>query len=170
MRFSLRSIFGVIILIITITGIGLTEPSSSVEIRVPASEMLVFPDSSIGDSTKKEYVPSRRPNFGSSDYHGNSMTDRLTGSSLYLGLPSNISTEVEIDDSLKNYTISEKIGDDYYRPPTTLPYDRFYAMRKAEMDREYFKEKTLINNPKGIVDNYLRYIAVRIFGGLIYKR
>ncbi len=147
-------------------------PADNAFIFISDLEIIIPPDSLSSDTTKKAYKPGRKPNFGNTDYHGNSMTDRLSRSSLYLGLPSNINSEIEIDDSL-NYTITEKIGDDFYRPPTTLSYDRFYEMRKREMDEQYFREKTgssKSDDPLGgerslIPKIYLSPAFDRIFGG-----
>lgn len=171
MRARLRSIFGIFILL---SALGF--PSSGLKAKsvfITLESFVQPPDSTDGDSTKTEYVPSKRPNFGGSDYYGNSITDRLSGSPLYLGLPNNIQTEVEIDDSLQNYTITEKVGDENFRTPTKMPYDKFYAIRNAQMDRDYFKQKSGSSggdDPLGgerslIPKIYLHPAFDRIFGG-----
>ncbi|MEQ8519451.1 MAG: cell surface protein SprA [Cytophagales bacterium] len=173
MSFKIRFICGIFILLLCAIGEGFAGIAIGEFLELSSLVGAMVPPDSLDTDSIKPYEPSRRPNFGTQDYYGNSMTDRLSRSSLYLGLPSNIDTDVQIDDSLKNFTITEKVGDDLYRPPTTMSYDRFYEMRKAEMDRQYFMEKTgskgddnPLGNDRSLIPKiYLSPAFDRIFGG-----
>src|SRR5438874_9403204 len=55
--------------------------------------------------------------------------------------PSNIKDSIAYDPETHLYTVFEKIGNHYYRTPTTYTFDEYWAMigRKQEMD--YFKKR-----------------------------
>ncbi|MES2429645.1 MAG: cell surface protein SprA [Bacteroidota bacterium] len=84
-------------------------------------------------------------------------------------LPSNISDSVVYDSKTQLYTIYEKIGDKYYRTPTTYSFDEYWQMRNRQAEVEYFRKRantmSLLNRkierPKlSLVDNLFN----RLFG------
>lgn len=80
-----------------------------------------------------------------------------------------IKRTIEYDPKTKQYVIVEKIGNRYYRTPTTMSFEEFWRMQAREQERAYFKKRadaiTLLNKkvsrPKHEVYNSL---FDRIFG------
>lgn len=60
-----------------------------------------------------------------------------------------IKKTIEYDPATKQYVIVEKIGNRYYRTPTTLTFEEFWRLQGREQEREYFKKRsdalTLLN-------------------------
>lgn len=84
-------------------------------------------------------------------------------------LPPNINDSVAYDPVTKTYTVYEKVGDHYYRTPTTYTSEEFQAMEAHKAEIKYFQERantlSLLNRgrikPKlGIYDNLFN----RLFG------
>ncbi|MGG9970259.1 cell surface protein SprA [Ferruginibacter sp. SUN002] len=83
--------------------------------------------------------------------------------------PSNITDSVAYDAKTKLYVVYEKIGDKYYRTPTTYTFDEYWQIRNKQTEAEYFKKRantmSLLNSklakPKlNLVDNLFN----RLFG------
>ena len=55
--------------------------------------------------------------------------------------PKNINTEVEYDPSLKEYSITEKIGKEYYRAPSYMTYEEFLKFQAGKDEEAYFKKR-----------------------------
>ncbi|MEO7961889.1 MAG: cell surface protein SprA, partial [Ginsengibacter sp.] len=55
--------------------------------------------------------------------------------------PANISDSVAFDPVTKRYTVFEKIGDRYYRTPTSYTFDEFAAIQAKKSETEYFKKR-----------------------------
>lgn len=85
--------------------------------------------------------------------------------------PKNINTEVEYDPSLQQYSISEKIGKEYYRAPSYMTFEEFLKYQSGKDEEAYFKKRqnTIMQVSKkgGIVPkvNLGNAIFDRIFGG-----
>lgn len=85
--------------------------------------------------------------------------------------PKNINTQVEYDPSLKEYSISEKIGKEYYRAPSYMTYEEFLKYQAGKDEEAYFKKRqnTLMQISKkgGVIPkvNLGNAIFDRIFGG-----
>ncbi|WP_170254736.1 T9SS outer membrane translocon Sov/SprA [Phaeodactylibacter luteus] len=54
--------------------------------------------------------------------------------------PNAIEQNVEYDPATGQYIITEKIGDDYYRPPTFLSFDEYMELRRKQDEQRYFSE------------------------------
>ena len=54
--------------------------------------------------------------------------------------PSNIKDSVVYDAITRRYTIYEKIGNKYYRVPTTYSFDEYWQMRNRQAEEEYFRK------------------------------
>ncbi|MFT3981894.1 MAG: cell surface protein SprA [Ferruginibacter sp.] len=77
--------------------------------------------------------------FPIQDYRGDYMS---SGSQNTYDLrPSNISDSVVYDAVNRRYTVYEKIGDRYYRVPTTYSFDEYWAMRNRQAEEEYFRQR-----------------------------
>ncbi|MBC7627735.1 cell surface protein SprA [Ferruginibacter sp.] len=55
--------------------------------------------------------------------------------------PSNIKDSVVYDPSTHLYTLYEKIGNKYYRTPTTYTFDEYWQMRGRQSEIDYFKKR-----------------------------
>ncbi len=144
-----------------------------------AGPTLIYVDSLSGDSSApadpgpQPYVRSRKPLYYPRDNTSSPLIERISRSPLYLGMPSNLSRTIELDDSLKYYTIYEKVGDDDFRPPSVLTYDEFYRFRNQELEDDYFRQisgNADENNPLGQDRGLIPIIHLhpafdRIFGG-----
>ncbi|MEO6838157.1 MAG: cell surface protein SprA, partial [Ginsengibacter sp.] len=56
-------------------------------------------------------------------------------------LPPNINDSIAYDPITQTYTIFEKVGDHYYRTPTTYTADEFRAMEAKKSEDNYFQER-----------------------------
>ena len=85
--------------------------------------------------------------------------------------PKNINTDVEYDPSLKEYSISEKVGKEYYRSPSYMSYEEFLKYQAGKDEEAYFKKRAnslmQISKKGGIIPkvNLGNAIFDRIFGG-----
>src|SRR5690242_5222823 len=55
--------------------------------------------------------------------------------------PPNINDSVAYDPVTKTYTVYEKVGDHYYRTPTTYSAEEFRAMEAKKAEISYFKKR-----------------------------
>ena len=55
--------------------------------------------------------------------------------------PSNITDSVVYDFRTRLYTVYEKIGDKYYRTPTTYTFDEYWQLRGRQAEVDYFKKR-----------------------------
>ena len=58
-----------------------------------------------------------------------------------LSNPSNITDSIAYDPATKRYTVYEKIGNKYYRTPTSYSYDEFMQMQGQKAETDYFKKR-----------------------------
>ncbi len=103
--------------------------------------------------------------------------DWLNGSDenrLDLKDPSIIKKEVEYDPEKNRYIITEKMGDEDYRPPTYMTYDEYMKWSEKEAQKEYFKKLSGVGDANvsssGIVDPVSKFniednLVDRLFGG-----
>ena len=103
--------------------------------------------------------------------------DWLNGSDdnrLDLKDPSIIKKEVEYDPEKNRYIITEKMGDEDYRPPTYMTYDEYMKWSEKEAQKEYFKKLSGVGDANvsssGIVDPVTKFniednLVDRLFGG-----
>ena len=61
---------------------------------------------------------------------------------LDLNNPSNYTDSVVYDSKTKRYIVYEKIGNKYYRTPTSYSFDEYWKMRNRQSENEYFKERS----------------------------
>jgi len=55
--------------------------------------------------------------------------------------PPNISDSVAYDFRTRLYTVYEKIGDKFYRTPTTYTFDEYWSLRGRQAENDYFKKR-----------------------------
>ncbi|MGN6435438.1 MAG: cell surface protein SprA [Agriterribacter sp.] len=71
-------------------------------------------------------------------------TDRMTSNrynSFDLNDPSNIRDSIVYDHKEKKYYIIEKVGDKYYRKPTSLTFDEFMRIQARRQETDYFRQR-----------------------------
>ncbi len=76
-----------------------------------------------------------------SDRHGDYLFGREGGSTYDLKSPSNFTDSVVYDPISKSYIIYEKIGNRYYRNPTTYSFNEFWALRNRQAENDYFRRR-----------------------------
>ncbi|WP_233525649.1 T9SS outer membrane translocon Sov/SprA [Chitinophaga silvisoli] len=83
--------------------------------------------------------------------------------------PKGIKRDVEYDPATKEYIISEKIGDKYYRNPTSMSFQDFYNMQARKSENDYFikRASTLgnLNRSSGVELKKSNTLFDRLFGG-----
>ena len=89
------------------------------------------------DSTKLPY-PIK-------DYRADNLGGR-NNSSFRLGSPSNFKDSVVYDAITRRYTIYEKVGNRYYRVPTTYTFDEYWKIRNRQTENEYFQKRANTTN------------------------
>ncbi|MBU3715165.1 MAG: cell surface protein SprA, partial [Ferruginibacter sp.] len=60
--------------------------------------------------------------------------------------PSNASDSLVYDPGTKRYTLYEKIGDKYYRTPTTYSFDEYWKMVNRQAEINYFQKRANTTN------------------------
>ena len=64
-----------------------------------------------------------------------------TRSTFDFNKPSNITDSVAYDFKTQLYTVYEKIGDKYYRTPTTYTFEEYWKMRDQQAETDYFQKR-----------------------------
>ncbi|MEZ4958433.1 MAG: cell surface protein SprA [Saprospiraceae bacterium] len=54
--------------------------------------------------------------------------------------PASVEQNVEYDPETGQYIITERIGDDYFRPPTYMTFDEYMEYRAKQQEKEYFDQ------------------------------
>jgi cell surface protein SprA len=54
--------------------------------------------------------------------------------------PASVEQSVEYDPETGQYIITERIGDDYFRPPTYMSFEEYMDYRAKQQEREYFNQ------------------------------
>ncbi|MCK5103874.1 MAG: cell surface protein SprA, partial [Cyclobacteriaceae bacterium] len=133
-------------------------------------------DSIFADSTQiplpvQEYERSRQPIYDPDDRPGNSIIYPNSSSPLILKDPNSLQLDVEVDTSL-NYSIGERFGEIYYRPPTNLNFEQYNRLHGIKMRKNYWKDmssgldgESAISGRRLIPPIYISPAFDRIFGG-----
>ncbi|MBX9852865.1 MAG: cell surface protein SprA [Cytophagaceae bacterium] len=115
--------------------VALVTIANSKERRYSSLRSQVLPaDTGKKKKTSAEYKPT--------DRYGDPYSDPPSKSPFILPLPKNVETDVILDDSMKTYTIEEKVGDLDYRPPSTMTFEEYYKYKNRETMKNYWKNKT----------------------------
>ncbi|WP_160711501.1 cell surface protein SprA [Chitinophaga solisilvae] len=104
------------------------------------------------------------------DRRGPTISEPASRSVIDLNDPANINKTVEYNPVTKEYTVKEKIGNQYYRNPTYMNFDEFYKLQSAQSERNYWQKRAsaLGNlNQRGIGPQLYNgnNLFDRIFGG-----
>jgi cell surface protein SprA len=129
------------------------------------------PDSTAGDTSR--YAPSRRPKPALTDRYGDPFSNPTGGTPMQLTSPDNVKVKVVVDDSLRYFDITERVGDTLnYRPPSRMSYKQYSEWQQQQAARNYFRSKAAgldgesITTTKRLIPKiYLPPALERIFGG-----
>jgi len=80
--------------------------------------------------------------FPFQDNTGNPYLDQQNKSPLFLNDPSNIKREIIYNPETNSYEFVNKIGDFYYRPPTTLDFNDFQQYELDNQVKNYWNERS----------------------------
>jgi cell surface protein SprA len=124
------------------------------------------------------YKPSRRPRVRAHDRPGSPFGKQHRDSPLVLPLPKNVKLGVQVDDSLKNFDVKEKVGNEVdYRDPSVVSYKEYEEFQRRQAVADYYRQKAKggITGPAAAAGTptaqrlipkiYMGPIANRIFGG-----
>ena len=177
MKSSKKTYHNLIAIGVFIFLVGAIYPSSSKNTYYNwASPSFFTPEDSTGNDTIKKkkfdkYKKTKRPSYKENDRYEDQFSSPKNNSNLNLGQPSNIDFNFTPDDSLKNYEVSEKIGDMYYRTPTNMTFEQFMEFKKEQQIKQYWgqiaagEDAGALGNDRLIPVIPLNPGLDRIFGG-----
>ncbi len=76
----------------------------------------------------------------------NDATSANNRGTYYLPNPSNITDSVVYNPINRSYTIYEKIGNKYYKTPTTYSFNEYWALRNRQAEMAYFQKRSNTTN------------------------
>ncbi len=99
----------------------------------------------IFESTKNIVDTPPPIRFPINDTRGDAVSANNRGT-FYLKNPKNVKDSVAYNAATKTYTVYEKIGNKYYKTPTTYTFDEYWAMRNKQSELAYFKKRANTTN------------------------
>lgn len=132
----------------------------SVLVNTAHSQNVSYPENQSPDSTEVDLL------FPFNDFSGNPYIDKQNSSPLFLNPPSNIQREIVYNPETNSYEFVNKIGEFYYRPPTTMDFDEY---QDYELDKDvanYWNER---NQTAGTAEGE-RLIPKIYIGGEAFDR
>ncbi len=63
--------------------------------------------------------------------------------------PSDVQQSIEYDPETDRYILYERIGDDYFRPPTYMTFEEFLEYQYQKQETEYFRDLSGVGNALG---------------------
>ncbi|MEO7801104.1 MAG: cell surface protein SprA, partial [Ginsengibacter sp.] len=134
---------------------------------VSHAEIPVFEFDHYLQDTIPQVVNTDSLKFPINDRHSDFLS--TSPSTFDLGKPSNIKDSVVYDPVTKQYVVYEKIGDRFYRTPTTYTSQEFIEMQGRKEESEYFKKRanTLSVLNRGLIKpklNVYDKLFNRLFG------
>jgi cell surface protein SprA len=128
------------------------------------------PDTTITGQTKIDTTGKKDTlKYPLKDRRGPNITDPSRGG-IDLKDPANINKTVEYDPVTKQYTVTEKIGNQYYRNPTYMNFDEFYKLQSNQSEKDYWQKRaSALGNLNQRANGPAMYngnnLFDRIFGG-----
>jgi len=135
-------------------------------------------DTTKADSVQVPYEPSRQPTFQPTYRFGDPFANRTSRSPLFLRDPSQVDLQVQFNpDTLSDnpgisYSVYENIGNLDFRPASTMTFQEFNDYNNSQLNKEYFKEKSIGLDGESAVSGrsliprlYISPVFDRIFGG-----
>ena len=157
------------VLFVTIFFLGFIYSSFAFQQVIPKDS--IFADTTQNQLPAQEYEKSRQPIYQPQDRPGNAIIYPEESSPLILKNPNSFQMDVEVDTSL-NYTIGERFGNLYYRPPTNLDFEQYNRLHGLQMRKTYWKDmssgldgESAVSSRRLIPPIYISPAFDRIFGG-----
>jgi cell surface protein SprA len=121
------------------------------------------------DSAKKD-TAAPKLKYPFKDRRNDKISSKSSNSPFFLKDPSNVKSTIEYNPETGNYDISEKIGNQFYRSPSSMSYDDYVKQESEKATKNYWKQRTNEDNvlkKKGIIPKlHVGGEAFdRIFGG-----
>lgn len=88
-------------------------------------------EKSVLEEIEVDTLPPIKPRYG------NHVTDS-TGNLIDLKDPNSVEKTIEYDPTSGNYILQERIGGEFFRPPTYLTFDEYLEYRKRQDEQAYF--------------------------------
>ncbi|MDX2197015.1 MAG: cell surface protein SprA [Cytophagales bacterium] len=153
--------------------LGMAASSRPTGMRNMLIKTILHADSLTKDTTDKtRYKPSKKPTYKAKDRYGDEYSNGKKRSGFANKPPSSVKTEVEIDESGKFYKIDEKIGQDDYRPGSTMTFEQYRKHQQKNTAKNFYKQKAKEKDEKSTTSNrslvpriYMSPTMDRIFGG-----
>ncbi|WMJ72871.1 cell surface protein SprA [Cytophagaceae bacterium ABcell3] len=110
---------------------------------------------------ERQRKESRRPIYYEHDREGDPFSNESPESPLLGPKPSNLHLDVELDTTLDNYIIHEKVGDDIdARPDSEMTFEEYSRYKNRQMMRQYWKDKSA--GDKELEDNTIGEASLRL--------
>lgn len=93
------------------------------------------------DTTKNDTTEVKL-HFPFKDRKNDKFSDKADESPFFLKDPSNVKSTIEYNPETGNYDISEKIGNLYYRSPSSMSYDDYVERENQKAMKTYWKQRT----------------------------
>ncbi len=132
------------------------------------------PADTIPDNFNRKYESTTFPSYKVPYRFGDpySSNDYYSRSPLILSDPTEVTIDVEPGDSTINYSLSEKVGEADFRPPSQLTFDEFDRFRTNEIRQDFFISKSkgldgesALSSRRLIPKIYTSPVFDRLFGG-----
>lgn len=92
------------------------------------------------EKTAKDTAGKDTLKYPIKDRYGTGITDPVKNK-IDLKDPAGISRTVDYDPVTRQYTVTEKIGDHYYRNPTYLSFDEYYKLQSKKSEEDYWMKR-----------------------------
>ncbi len=87
--------------------------------------------------------------------------------------PSSVEKSIDYDPETGQYIITEKIGDDYFRPPTYMTFEEYMEYTRKQEEQQYFNQLSGVSTGAGglsTIDPFAKFdvkssLIDRLFGG-----
>ncbi len=122
------------------------------------------------DSPEVEQNDPRRLRFPINDRMGDGRTPGAGTNPMDLQDPANVKKTYDYDPNSKEFSLTEKIGDQYFRYPSSMTMDEYLKYKSAQDEAAYWKKRgdalSLLNSRTAIPQLHVSGGAFdRIFGG-----
>ena len=120
----------------------------------------------------QEYQPSARPNYQPPDRYGDPFSNPPPRTPLYPRDPTQVETDIAVDDSTVNYSIYERINGLDYRAPSYLNLEQYQQYQDRRALQDYWRSRSsaldgesAVSGKRLIPPIYTTPIFDRLFGG-----
>ncbi len=118
------------------------------------------------------YQPSAQPNYRQPDRYGDPFSDPPPRTPLYPRDPTQVETDITVNDSTVNYSIYERINGLDYRAPSYLDFDQYQQYQDRKALQDYWRSRSsaldgesAVSGKRLIPPIYTTPIFDRLFGG-----